>query len=95
MPNEQAFRWFRDENNELCAEVMQIDGLYDVSIVTEPAYEDTFVDARNFDLEAIKRSLDEAKEEQERSNEEVATDFQRISILNSIDEKRKNILQYI
>lgn len=63
VPSDDAFRWFRDENDELCAEVMEIDGLYDVSIVTEPAYEDTFVDARSFDLEAIKRSLDEAKEE--------------------------------
>lgn len=95
VPNEQAFRWFRDENDELCAEVMQIDGLYDVSIVTEPAYEDTFVDARNFDLEAIKRSLDEAKEEQERSQEEIDQENTKISILNCIDEKRKNILQYI
>lgn len=61
VPSDNSFRWFRDENDELCAEVMEIDGLYDVSIVTTPAYDDTFVDARDFDLEAIKRSLDEAQ----------------------------------
>ena len=58
VPSDESFRWFKDENDELCAEVMQIDGLYDVSIVVTPAYEDTFVDARDFDLESIKRSLD-------------------------------------
>lgn len=73
VPNDNSFRWFRDENDELCAEVMAIDGLYDVSIVTEPAYKDTFVDAREFDLEAIKRSLDDAKEERAEEKEVVET----------------------
>lgn len=63
VPSDESFRWFRDENDELCAEVMQIDALYDMTVCSLGAYADTFVDARNFDLEAIKRSLDEAKEE--------------------------------
>lgn len=61
IPGDSAMRFYRDENGELCGEVMKMDGLYDVSIVTEPAYEDTFVNARDFDIEAIKRSLDEAE----------------------------------
>lgn len=62
VPNDSAYRWFRNADDELCGEITRIDGLYDLSIVTCPAYEDTYVGARNFDLEAIKRSLDEAKE---------------------------------
>lgn len=88
VPNDNAFRWFRDENDELCAEVMEIDGLYDLSIVTEPAYKDTFVDAREFDLEAIKRGLDEAKEAENLRN-------LTSSIFNKLDEKRTKILSYI
>lgn len=91
---DNGMRWFRNENDELCGEVVDIDGLYDLSIVTTPAYEDTFVDARDFDLEAIKRSLDEAKEaEIEQRNEE--SENAKISILNSIDEKRKEFLSKV
>ncbi|MBP5784545.1 MAG: HK97 family phage prohead protease [Methanobrevibacter sp.] len=84
LPDDQAIRWFRNDDNELCGEIMRIDGLYDLSIVTTPAYEDTYVDAREFDLEAVKRSLDESKSQNE-----------KISIFNILEEKRKNILNYI
>ena len=63
MPDDQAMRWFRNDNDELCGEVMTIDGLYDLSAVTTAAYPDTDINTNCFDLEAIKRSLDEAKEE--------------------------------
>jgi hypothetical protein len=84
LPDDQAIRWFRNDDNELCGEIMRIDGLYDLSIVTTPAYEDTYVDAREFDLEAVKRSLDESKSQNE-----------KISIFNILEQKRKNILNYI
>ena len=107
---ENGMRWYRDDDNNLCGEVIEIDGLYDLSIVTTPAYEDTFVDARDFDLEAIKRSLDESQtivseevkevieeecndENEERNDEKLQN--QNVSILSKIEEKRKNILNYI
>lgn len=62
MPDDQAMRWFRNEDDELCGEVLRIDGLYDLSAVTTAAYPDTDINANCFDLESIKRSLDEAKE---------------------------------
>lgn len=67
---DNGMRWYRDENDNLCGEVINIDGLYDLSIVTTPAYEDTYVDARDFDIEAIKRSLDETPETIEEVNVE-------------------------
>lgn len=62
MPDDQAMRWFRNEDDELCGEVLRIDGLYDLSAVTTAAYPDTDINANCFDLESIKRSLDEAKD---------------------------------
>lgn len=105
--SENGMRWYRDDNNELVGEVVDIDGLYDLSIVTTPAYEDTYVDARDFDLEAIKRSLDEAQNivseevkeviEQECNEErnDENSQIEKNTILNSIEEKRKNLLNYI
>lgn len=92
---DDGMRWFRNENDELCGEVINIDGLYDLSIVTTPAYEDTFVDARDFDIEAIKRSLDEAKSAEIEQREAEELQNKKVSILNHIDDKRKNILNYI
>lgn len=58
---ENGMHWFRNENDELCGEVMSIDGLYDLSAVTTAAYPDTDIYTNNFDLESIKRSLDESQ----------------------------------
>lgn len=92
MPDDQAMRWFRNEDDELCGEVLRIDGLYDLSAVTTAAYPDTDINANCFDLEAIKRSLDDAKEE--RAEENVVKN-ETDSIFNILDEKRKNILNYV
>lgn len=59
--SENGMHWFRNENDELCGEVMSIDGLYDLSAVTTAAYPDTDIYTNDFDLEAIKRSLDESQ----------------------------------
>lgn len=56
---ENSMRWFRNEDNELCGEVLAIDGLYDMTVCSLGAYGDTSISARDFDIEAIKRSLDE------------------------------------
>ena len=105
--SENGMHWYRDDNNELVGEVIDIDGLYDLSIVTTPAYEDTYVNNREFDLEAIKRSLDEEQStvseevkeviEQECNEQRDAeiSQNEKNTILNSIDEKRKNLLNYI
>lgn len=92
---EDAFRWFENENKELCAEIMRIDGLYDLSIVTTPAYDDTFVGCRNFNLSEIKRGLDDTLETSKEEQRENTSPEQEVSILSILDEKRKNILNYI
>ena len=107
---DEGMRWFRNDDNELCGEVVAIDGLYDMTICSVGAYADTSVSARDFDLDAIKRSLDESQtivseevkevieqevneQNEERSDEKLQN--QNVSILNHIEEKRKNILNYI
>lgn len=47
LPAEDADIWYRNENNELCREIRNFDKLYDVSIVYDPAYDMTEVDARS------------------------------------------------
>lgn len=105
--DEHAMRWFRNEDNELCGEVLSIDGLYDLSAVTTAAYPDTDINANCFDLDAIKRSLDEGvreiieeevndpNEEQVEQREVENSHNDKISIFNSIEEKRKKILNHI
>lgn len=82
--DESAMRWFRDESNNLCGEILSINGLYDLSIVTTPAYDDTYVGARSYDIEAIKRSLDNENQKSE-----------SFYIINGIDEKIKQTLSHI
>lgn len=83
--NDTCQRWYRGEDNELKREIYEIGGLYDVSCVNLAAYPATSVDARNenIDIEAIKRSLDEAEAEKAKAEEEA-----RIAdIHNKLDEK--------
>jgi HK97 family phage prohead protease len=47
LPAQDADVWYRNENNELCREIRNFDKLYDVSIVYDPAYDMTEVDARS------------------------------------------------
>jgi HK97 family phage prohead protease len=49
-----AESWYRDENNQLCRDIKKIDGLYDISLVLNPAYSDTYVFARKRGLDMIK-----------------------------------------
>lgn len=65
---QKDINWWRDENG-LNAEIVNIVGLYDMTVCAIGAYSDTDVSARNaelrdFDLEAIERSLDEAEPQQ-------------------------------
>lgn len=50
LPAQDADVWYRNENNELCREIRNFDKLYDVSIVYDPAYDATEVDARSMDV---------------------------------------------
>ena len=92
VPDDEAFRWFENENGELCAEIMRINGLYDLSIVTTPAYEDTFVDSRGFNLEEIKRGLDRTPEDEKEEQRENHQEITKVSILY-YNEKRKKLLE--
>lgn len=68
--NDSCQRWFRD-GNDLKREIFEIGGLYDCSVVTLAAYPATSVSNREqIDVEAIKRSLDEAEAEEARQKEE-------------------------
>lgn len=49
--------WYRNESGELCREITSFDRLYDVSIVYDPAYDDTSVDARSGRMVSIFRKL--------------------------------------
>lgn len=91
--NDTCQRWFRNDDNELCREITEIGGLYDVSCVNLAAYPATSVDARseNIDIEAIKRSLDEADAEAEKAAEEA----RKAEITAKLDEKISNFYKNI
>lgn len=62
MPNEKgAEKWYKDkETNQLRRDIYKIDRLYDISIVSVPAYPETSVAARNKldEIEALNTKLD-------------------------------------
>ena len=73
--NSTCQRWYRDENQSLKREIIEIGGLYDCSIVTLAAYPATSVDNReNIDIEAITRSIDEEEAESKRAEENAKRD---------------------
>ncbi len=91
--NDTCQRWYRDADGSLKREITQIDGLYDVSCVNLAAYPATSVDARseNIDIEAMKRSLDEADAEAEKAAEEA----RKAEITAKLDEKLSNFYKNI
>lgn len=46
-PEAGSEKWYRDENNQLRRDIKKIDRLFDISIVTVPAYPETSVSARS------------------------------------------------
>ena len=46
IPSEGGEHWFRDANNSLCREILNFEQLFDVSIVYNPAYDETEASAR-------------------------------------------------
>lgn len=61
IPNEEGSeKWYRDADNVLRRDINKIDRLYDISIVTTPAYPSTSVAARNKldEIEALNTKLD-------------------------------------
>lgn len=63
MPSEDADIWYKNESGELCREIKSFDRLYDVSVVYDPAYDQTSVDARSADLVGIFSRLDRLENE--------------------------------
>ncbi len=55
--------WYQDAEGQLCREIKSFDKLYDVSIVYDPAYDATAVDARSADKVAIFAKLDALEKE--------------------------------
>lgn len=90
--NSTCQRWYRDENQSLKREIIEIGGLYDCSIVTLAAYPATSVDNReNIDIEAITRSLDEEEAEAKRAEEQAKRD----EIVAILDLKLKDFYKNI
>jgi len=55
--------WYQDAEGQLCREIKSFDKLFDVSIVYDPAYEATKVDARSADKVAVMAKLDALEQE--------------------------------
>lgn len=74
---------YDSEDEQLIRNVHHIDRLYDVSIVVHPAYPQTSVEARQKEIENIKRALtnntDELKkrEAEEKEREKIKLEMQR------------------
>lgn len=89
--NDTCQRWFREADG-LKREITEIGGLYDCSIVSVAAYPATSVDSREqIDVEAIKRSLDEADAEAERQAEEA----RKAEINEKLNDKLKSFLEKV
>ena len=90
--NNTCERWYRDEAGNLKREINEIGGLYDCSIVNTAAYPATSVANReNIDIEAIKRSLDEAEAEEKRKEEE----NRKNEIIANLDKRLKSFLEKV
>jgi len=90
--NDTCQRWYRGENNELCREILEIGGLYDVSVVNVAAYPATSVDNREqIDIEAITRSLDEKEAEEKRAEEEA----RKQELLDTLNNRLKSFLEKV
>lgn len=91
--NDTCQRWFRGEDGGLKREIIQIGGLYDVSVVTLAAYPATSVDARaeKIDIEAICRSLDAEDEAAKQAEEEFRIKDIHDKLNNKLSEFYKNI----
>lgn len=90
--NDQCQRWYRD-NDELCREIFEIGGLYDVSVVNVAAYPATSVANREqIDIEAITRSLDEQEAEEKRQESEKKEQERKDEIIGIIDVRLKDFL---
>lgn len=92
LPNNDACqRWYR-EDGQLKREIVEISGLYDVSVVTVAAYPATSVDNREaIDVEAICRSLDEADEEKRKAEEQLHKEEINTALDVRLKEFYKNI----
>ncbi len=57
LPAEGGERWFRDESNALCREITNFSQIFDVSIVYNPAYDETEASARQLQEVGIMEKL--------------------------------------
>ena len=55
--------WYNDESGQLCREIKRFDRLYDVSVVYDPAYDQTAVDARSANIVNVFAKLAELDNE--------------------------------
>lgn len=91
--NDKCQRWYRDEAGALKREINEIGYLFDTAIVTTAAYPATSVAARseNIDIEAICRSLDEEKAEEERLAKEAIDKKRNEKLTEKLSNFYKNI----
>jgi len=55
--------WYNDESGQLCREIKRFERLYDVSVVYDPAYDQTAVDARSANIVNVFAKLAELDKE--------------------------------
>lgn len=74
--NGKGDKWYRDSNGDLCRDVKEIAGLYDISLVSHGAYSDTY---------CYSRSLEQTIEKEKEINEKLD------SIMREIEELTINL----
>lgn len=98
--------WYRNDNNQVCRDITNIGGLYDVSVVKVGAYSDTYCFARNLEeqeansefmekfLEEEKRTINETEtvevKEEETRAEEEKEDEEVVEEITEEEEKETN-----
>lgn len=89
--NKECQRWYKDENGRLCRTIYQIDRLWDVSPVFEPAYLTTSCSARSKEAEDALTELEARELEQQQAEEEKRINDIHDKLNNKLSEFYKNI----
>lgn len=86
--NKECQRWYKDDNGRLCRTIYQIDRLWDVSPVFEPAYLTTSCSARSKEAEDALVELEAREAEQKQAEEQTRKD----EIIAILDIRLKDFL---
>ena len=92
---EGADKWSKRSDGKIQRDIYQINELFDLSVVVDPAYSDTYISARKLELEEAEKRLlpppEEEKEEEEERNLPINKPNNQIKIM----EKRFSFIKAI